>query len=73
LDCGADLEACDSNGETPLRRAVNCGQSEVVSLLLCKGANPRSISRNGSTPMLAARTAAMKQILLRAVENRARG
>ena len=34
LDCGADVEARDSLGDTPLRRSVNCDQPEVARLLL---------------------------------------
>lgn len=29
LDCGANIEACDSVGDTPLRRAVNCDKTRV--------------------------------------------
>lgn len=38
LDCGADIEARDTHGDTPLRRALNCRKSGVVSLLLSRGA-----------------------------------
>ena len=34
---GANIEARDSLGETPLRRAVNCGQTGAAALLLAKG------------------------------------
>jgi hypothetical protein len=30
LDCGADIDARDSLGDTPLRRSVNCNQLAVV-------------------------------------------
>jgi truncated hemoglobin YjbI len=70
LDCGANIEARDSLGETPLRRAVNCNKFELASLLLSRGADPHSKGSKGSTPILAARTAAMKEILLRAVGKR---
>jgi ankyrin repeat protein len=70
LDCGANIEARDSLGETPLRRAVNCSKSDLASLLLSRGADPHSKGSKGSTPILAARTAAMKEILLRAVQKR---
>src|SRR5205823_4649282 len=39
LDCGADIEARDSLRETPLRRSVNCGKTDVASLLLSTGAD----------------------------------
>ena len=43
-------EAGDTLGETPLRRSVNCDKPEVASLLL-------------STPLLPARSSAMKRLL----------
>jgi hemoglobin len=38
LDLGADIDARDSLGVTPLRRALNCKKPGVVSLLLSRGA-----------------------------------
>jgi ankyrin repeat protein len=62
LDCGANIEARDSLGDTPLRRAVNLGQVEAAYLLLARGADAHSIGNKGLTPLLAAKTDAMKQI-----------
>jgi truncated hemoglobin YjbI len=33
FDCGADLEARDTLGDTPLRRALNCKKPDVAALL----------------------------------------
>lgn len=63
LDCGADIEARDSQGDTPLRRAVNCGRPEVAALLLARGADPHSVGSRGLTPVLSARSPAMKRVL----------
>ena len=63
LDCGADIEARDSLGETPLRRAVNCNKPEVAALLIGRGANVHSVGSKGLTPLSAARTRAMKEVL----------
>jgi truncated hemoglobin YjbI len=63
LDCGADIDARDSLGDTPLRRSVNCGKTQVAALLLARGADVRSIGNKGLTPLLAARTSAMKQLI----------
>jgi hemoglobin len=63
LDCGADIEARDSLGETPLRRAVNCDKIEVAALLLSKGADRESKGSKGLTPRTAARSAGMKRLL----------
>jgi len=63
LECGADIEARDSLGDTPLRRSVNCGKTGVASLLLSRGADLDSKGSKGLTPLLAARSSAMKRIL----------
>ena len=63
LDCGADIDARDGLGDTPLRRAVNCDKIRVASLLLARGADVHSIGSKGLTPVQAARTTAMKEFL----------
>lgn len=63
LDCGADMEARDSEGETPLRRAVNCNYAGVAALLVARGADTGSIGSKGLTPLTAARSAEMKRVL----------
>jgi len=63
LDCGAGIDVRDSVGDTPLRRAVNCGQIQVASLLLARGADVHSTGSRGLTPWRAARSSAMKQLL----------
>ena len=48
LDAGAELEAKDGDGDTPLAWATCCGRREMMDLLLTAGANPafpHSISR----------------------------
>lgn len=63
LGCGASIEVRDSLGDTPLRRAVNCGQTHVAALLLARGADRHSKGSKGLTPSLAARTTAMRQLM----------
>jgi len=63
LDCGANIDARDCLGDTPLRRSVNCDQVQVASLLLASGADVHSTGSKGLTPLLAARTSAMQQLL----------
>ena len=41
LDCGADINAQDTAGDTPLRRAKNCRKAAVASLLVSRGADAR--------------------------------
>jgi len=62
LESGADIEARDSAGDSPLRRAVNCSKLEVVALLLKHGADADSKGSKGLTPRQAARTERMKQL-----------
>ena len=50
LSAGADIEARDVKGETPLRRALNCRQPGMIGLLLAHGANPDSPDKRGATP-----------------------
>jgi truncated hemoglobin YjbI/ankyrin repeat protein len=66
LDHGATIDARDAKGETPLRRAVNCRQMEIVGLLVRHGADPHASDRRGVTPLDVARTAEMKRVLAEA-------
>jgi len=63
LDCGANIEARDSLGDTPLRRSVNCKKAEVARLLVSRGADVHSKGSKGMTPSLAARSSVMKTAL----------
>jgi hemoglobin len=62
LEGGADIEARDSAGDTPLRRAVNCNRVEAARVLLARGANAHSIGSKSLTPKRAARSAPMMRI-----------
>jgi truncated hemoglobin YjbI len=63
LDCGAGIDVRDSLGDTPLRRSANCSSIQVAALLLARGADAHSIGNRGLTPLLAARTSAMRELL----------
>ena len=63
LDCGADGEARDKLGDTPLHRAVKCGKTEMVAFLLSRGADVHAEGKRGLTPWQVARGARMKQLL----------
>jgi truncated hemoglobin YjbI len=63
LDHCSTMDAQDAKGQTPLRRAVNCRQLEIVRLLVRHGADPHKADRRGVTPLDAARTAEMRQAL----------
>jgi hypothetical protein len=50
LHAGADLNAPDKNGATPLHRAVRTRCAEAVAFLLDSGSDPTRPNRSGSTP-----------------------
>jgi len=57
IEAGADPNATDKSGVTPLHRAVRTRCAAAVSALLDGGADPRRTNSRGSTPMqLATRT-----------------
>lgn len=63
LDAGADMEKKDSKGETPLRRAVNCGKEGMVVFLLSRGADPLSQDKQGRTVFSVARQERIRKAL----------
>lgn len=50
LAAGADVNACKSDGSTPLHVAAQTGQSEMVKLFLARGADPQARNAAGQTP-----------------------
>jgi ankyrin repeat protein len=54
IAAGADPDAVDGGGVTPLHRAVRTRCAAAVQALLSAGADPRRANRNGSTPILLA-------------------
>jgi uncharacterized protein len=52
VDRGADTML--GTGTTPLMRAAKAGDTEVVKVLLAKGADPKLTTRFGMTPLMAA-------------------
>jgi hypothetical protein len=55
LEFGADPNAVDTNGTTPLQRAVRNRCAAAVEVLLDMGADPQATNRRGSTAMQLAR------------------
>jgi hemoglobin len=45
VDCGADINARDATGDTPLQRAKNCRKPDVALLLASHGADARPSGR----------------------------
>jgi ankyrin repeat protein len=54
LDSGANIEAKDEEGDTPLIRAASFGQTETFELLLERGAKINVRDKRGMTPLIAA-------------------
>lgn len=50
IEAGADPDAQDEHGETPLHRAAQGGDEETVRALLAAGANPAIETDHGMTP-----------------------
>lgn len=54
LASGANVEAADKGGWTPLYVAASSGHVEVTKLLLSSGANIEAVTRSGWTPLFTA-------------------
>ncbi|XP_015071113.1 ADP-ribosylation factor GTPase-activating protein AGD3-like isoform X1 [Solanum pennellii] len=50
LQYGANINACDSRGQTPLHHSVMRGRTATSKLLLARGANPHIADLEGKTP-----------------------
>ena len=51
LSCGADLTACDNDGNTALHAACTSGNSGSVKKLLDEGADPNALNNNKKSPL----------------------
>lgn len=49
IDRGADINACNAKGETPLHLAMRLGNIVVFSALLARGANPNARTKTGES------------------------
>ena len=51
LAAGAEADAKDSYGDTPLIQAVRAGTGDIVQMLVEKGANVNAVARDGNTTL----------------------
>ena len=49
IELGADVNARDHNGYTPLHHAAARGDNELIRYLVSKGADVKVVSRSGQT------------------------
>lgn len=52
LDCGANVNICDSNGDFPINKAVSNGQLKLIEPLYNAGANIDQKDSHGMTPLI---------------------
>jgi len=71
LSKGADVNAKDNNGITPLYKASSMGHYEVVKLLLSKGADVNAKDNNGWTPLRVASSRGHTEIVKLLIAKRA--
>lgn len=55
IAAGANVEARDKNGNTPLHYAAYCGNEDAAEVLLDAGADMNAVNDNGDTPLLTTR------------------
>ena len=48
-ELGADVNARDHNGYTPIHHAAARGDNELIRYLISKGADPTAVARSGQT------------------------
>ncbi len=48
-ELGADVNARDHNGYTPLHHAASRGDNDLIKYLVAKGADPKAVARSGQT------------------------
>lgn len=68
IKSGANVNAVDKHNQTPLYMAVGLKRVDIVKELLNAGANPSIKSKSGRSPIDAARTAEMRELLQSAMK-----
>jgi len=66
LQHGANINARDQDGRTPLALAAILGKTEVVRLLIRNGADVNTVNVRGNTPLIHSRSTEISRLLLEA-------
>jgi cytohesin len=69
LQNGADPNAKDEDGRTPLHYAAEKGHAEIVKVLLKRGADPRIADNRGRIPLDYANDSAIRSLLESTLRN----
>lgn len=65
LACGVDINSFDHDGKTALTKAIWCGDLQLVSKLLSKGAETNTKNRDRETPLIVATKMFHKRVMPR--------
>ena len=64
LSAGADRNAANKNGATPIFIASSCGHLNIVELLIAAGADTNAATKDGWTPLYVASSKGYHQVVL---------
>ena len=67
IQLGADVNAADNNGRSPLITAALMDDAEIVQMLLAAGARPEFVSSAGETALSVAKSREVERIIRRAI------
>lgn len=67
IQLGADVNAVEKNGRTPLITAALIDDEEIVQMLLAAGARPQYVNKAGETALSAAKSRDVERLIRRAI------
>jgi tetratricopeptide (TPR) repeat protein len=67
IQLGADVNAVDKNGRTPLMTAALIDDAEIVQMLLAAGARPQVVNNAGETALSLAKSRDVERLIRRAI------
>lgn len=67
IQLGADVNAVDKNGRTPLMTAALIDDPEIVQMLFAAGARPEFVNKDGETALSVAKSREVERLIRRAI------